>query len=142
MPVRSANAIWNGTLKEGNGKMKVGSGAFEVSFSHATRFGDEPGTNPEELIGAANAGCFSMFLAALLTTSGTPPDKVETTAKVHLGRDDRGPVVTKIELDCAAVVPGVTNELFQEKAAEAKANCPISRALAGPEIILTATLLD
>jgi lipoyl-dependent peroxiredoxin len=142
MTVRNARAIWKGTLKDGKGKMRVGSGAFKVPYSFATRFEEEPGTNPEELIGAANAGCFSMFLSGLLTSNGTPPEKVKTTAKVHLNRDDRGPVINKIELDCQALVPGLTNEVFQEKAAEAKANCPVSRALAGPEIILTATLLD
>lgn len=127
MPVRSATAEWKGTLKEGTGEMKVGSGAFDVPFSHGTRFGDVPGTNPEELIGAAHAGCFSMFLSALLSKENLPPTRVSTTAKVHL---EAGPTIAKIELTTEAVVPGIEPAKFQELAAAAKAGCPVSKALA------------
>jgi osmotically inducible protein OsmC len=141
MAVRSAKAVWNGTLREGAGNMKLGSGAFDGPFSFATRFGDEVGANPEELIGAAHAGCFSMFLSALLSGDGYNPTRIETNAKVHLGRDETGPVITLIELVCEAEVPDLSEEDFQEKVATAKANCPISRALAATEMEVTATLL-
>lgn len=137
MPVRSAQAIWEGTLKEGRGVMKLGSGAFEGPFSFNTRFGETPGTNPEELIGAAQAGCFSMFLSALLTNNGTPPSRVSTMAKVHLGE---GPTIHAIELTTEAVVPGLDEAKFLELAENAKKNCPVSKALAGPEIKLSAKL--
>lgn len=141
MSVRTAQAVWNGTLKDGNGNMKVGSTAFDVPFSFSTRFEDEPGTNPEELIGAAHSGCFSMFLSALLTNNETPPTSVSTTASVTLGKDDTGPVITKIVLDCEAVVPGIDAEKFAELAATAKEKCPISRALGSVgEIVLNSTL--
>jgi osmotically inducible protein OsmC len=138
MPVRSAQAVWEGTLKEGQGVMKLSSGAFEGPFSFNTRFGDTPGTNPEELIGAAQAGCFSMFLSALLTNNGTPPKRISTSAKVHLGE---GPTIHTIELNTEAEVPGLDEAKFLELAENAKANCPVSKALAGPEIKLSATLL-
>ena len=138
MPIRNASATWNGTLKEGAGTMKLGSGAFEGAFSHATRFGDTPGTNPEELIGAAQAGCFSMFLSALLTKAGYVPTSISTSAKVHLGD---GPTVTLIELDTEAVVPNLDDAVFQENVAAAKKNCPISKALASVELTVNAKLL-
>jgi osmotically inducible protein OsmC len=138
MPVRKAFAEWKGTLREGAGSMKLGSGAYEGAFSYASRFESGPGTNPEELIGAANAGCFSMFLSSLLTSAGFPPTRIATTAAVHLGE---GPAITLIELDTEAVVPGIDNAAFQEYAAAAKKDCPISKALAGPEIRLKAKLL-
>jgi len=138
MAVSKASATWNGTLKEGNGGVK-GTG-FEAPFTFASRFeGDsKKGTNPEELIGAAHAGCFSMFLAAQLTKEGKPPTSINTTATVTLGD---GPTVTKIVLDTVAVVPGVDKALFDDKVAFSKANCPISKALAAvPEIVINATL--
>lgn len=138
MPVRNASAVWNGTLREGEGKMKLGSGAYEGPFTYASRFESGPGTNPEELIGAAQAGCFSMFLAALLTKAGFAPTSIKTTAAVHLGE---GPTITLIELNTEAVVPGIDDTAFQEQAEAAKKNCPISKALAGPELRLTARLL-
>lgn len=137
MAVRGASAVWNGTLKQGNGRMKLGSGAFDGAFSFGTRFEEAPGTNPEELIGAALAGCFSMFLAALLDKAGTPATSIATSAKVHLGE---GPTVTLIELSTQAQVPGIADAAFQEHVAAAKKNCPISKALAGPEIRVNATL--
>lgn len=138
MSVRNASATWNGTLKEGNGTMRLGSGAFEGAYSFSSRFEEGTGTNPEELIGAAHAGCFSMFLAALLTEAGYTPTAINTTAKVHLRQ---GPTVTLIELDSQAEVPGVENAELQELAVQAKENCPISKALAGPEIQMTVTLV-
>jgi lipoyl-dependent peroxiredoxin len=139
MAVRNAEAEWKGTLKEGAGTMKLGSGAYEGPFSYASRFEEGPGTNPEELVGAAHAGCFSMFLSALLSNDGFKPTSIHTTAKVHLGA---GPAITLIELNTEAQVPGLDDKTFQEKAAAAKAGCPISKALAGVgEIKLTATLV-
>src|SRR5512137_2610885 len=96
MAVRTSSAEWKGTLKEGAGTMKLGSGAYEGPYTRASRFETGPGTNPEELIGAANAGCFSMFLAAILSKSGFPPVEIRTTAKVHMGD---GPTITLIELE-------------------------------------------
>jgi osmotically inducible protein OsmC len=137
MTTRTSSAEWKGTLKEGSGTMKVGSGAYEGPFTHASRFATGPGTNPEELIGAAHAGCFSMFLSALLTKEGFTPTRIATTATVHL---TDGPTISLIELVTEAEVPGVSNEVFQEKAAAAKAGCPVSKVLAGAEIRLTAKL--
>jgi osmotically inducible protein OsmC len=139
MAVSKAHAKWTGTLKEGNGTVKGGNGFFEAPFTFVSRFeGAATGTNPEELIGAAQAGCFSMFLAAQLTNAGHPPTSIETSAVVHLGA---GPTITKIELDSVAVVPGVSQAVFDEKVAFSKANCPISKALAAvPEITLSAKL--
>ncbi len=138
MSIRTASAVWTGTLREGKGTMKAGSGAFEGPYTYASRFEEGAGTNPEELIGAAHAGCYSMFLSALLTKAGTPPTRIHTTARVHL---EAGPTVTKIELNTEAQVPGIDNAAFQEQAAAAKANCPISKALASVEIVLTARLV-
>lgn len=137
MAVRNASAAWQGTLKQGAGRMKLGSGAFDGPFSFATRFGDEPGANPEELIGAAHAGCFSMYLAMLLEKAGFPPAEVRTTAKVHLGD---GPTITLIELNTDAQVPGIDDAAFQKNVQQAKTDCPVSKALAGPEIRVNARL--
>lgn len=137
MAVRTSSAQWQGTLKEGAGTMKLGSGAYEGPYTFASRFESGSGTNPEELIAAAQAGCFSMFLAALLTKAGFPPTRIATTAKVHLGE---GPTITLIELDTQASVPNLSDADLQKHAAEAKANCPVSKALAGPEITLRAQL--
>ena len=138
MAVRNASAEWKGTLKEGAGTMAVGSGAFAVPYTFSTRFENEPGTNPEELIGAAHAGCFSMFLSSVLTKAGFTPTRIATTATVHLGD---GPTITLIELDTTATVPNLTQAALVEHAEAAKKNCPVSKALAGgPEIKLRATL--
>ncbi len=139
MAVSKAHARWTGTLKEGAGTMAGGTGHFSAPFTFVSRFeGAATGTNPEELIGAAQAGCLSMFLAAQLTNAGHPPTSIETSATVHL---EAGPTITKIELALAAVVPGVSADLFNEKVDFSKKNCPISKALASvPEITLTATL--
>jgi osmotically inducible protein OsmC len=139
MAVSKASAKWMGTLKEGSGSMRGASGHFDAPFTFVSRFeGASTGTNPEELIGAAHAGCFSMFLAAQLTNAGHPPKSIETSAVVHLGA---GPTVTKIELETVAVVPGVGADLFNEKVDFSKKNCPISKALASvPEVTFSAKL--
>ena len=139
MAVSKASAQWKGTLKEGSGSMKGGNGFFEAPFTFLSRFeGDKKGTNPEELIGAAHAGCFSMFLAAQLSSAGHTPKSIETTATVHLGA---GPLIEKIELETVANVPGLEAKLFDEKVAFSKANCPVSKALASvPAISVKARL--
>jgi lipoyl-dependent peroxiredoxin len=140
MPVRKANAVWEGSLKEGNGRVALGSGAFEGRYSFGSRFEEAGGTNPEELIGAAHAGCFSMALAAGLGRGGHSPKRIATTAKVHLEKVGDGFSITRIELDCEAEVPGIDNATFQDFANKAKEGCPVSRALAGAEITLNARL--
>lgn len=140
MPVRTANAAWEGTLQEGNGTMKFGSGAFEGQYSFSSRFEEGTGTNPEELIGAAHAGCFSMALSGSLGRAGYTPTRIATTAKVHLVKGDAGFSITKIELHTEAVVPEISESDFMEQAETAKANCPVSRALGGVEIELYASL--
>ena len=139
MSVRTSSAEWKGTLKEGAGTMKVGSGAYEGPFTHASRFATGPGTNPEELIGAAHAGCYSMFLSALLTKAGFTPTRIVTTANVHL---TDGPTISLIELNSEVEVPGLSEEDLQKHAEEAKKGCPVSKALAAvPEIKLVANLV-
>lgn len=140
MAVSTSEATWQGTLKEGAGVMKVGAGHYEGPFTFASRFeGSGKGTNPEELIGAAHAGCYSMFLSALISNNNLTPTRVHTTATVHLGA---GPAISKIELNCEAEVPGLDSAKFDELAAQAKANCPVSKALAGVgEIVLNAKLV-
>jgi osmotically inducible protein OsmC len=141
MSVQSASAEWNGSLKEGAGKMRVGTGAFEGPFTFVSRFENGAGTNPEELIGAAHAGCFSMALSAALGRAGHNPTSIKTKAKVHLGTGDAGPTITKIELDVEGVVPGIDQAKFQEFAEGAKKGCVVSRALAGvQDMTLNATL--
>jgi lipoyl-dependent peroxiredoxin len=138
MAVRVSTAEWKGTLKEGSGTVKLASGAYEGPFTFASRFESGKGTNPEELIGAAHAGCFSMFLSALLSDAGFTPTRIQTSATVHL---DEGPKITLIELSTEAVVPNLSEELFQKHAEAAKKGCPVSAALAGPRITLKAKLL-
>ncbi len=135
MPVRKAEAVWEGDLPKGKGSMKLGSGAFEGQFSFASRFEEGTGTNPEELIGAAHAGCFSMFLSAVLSKAGFVPNRVETKATVHLEQVDGAPWITKIHLDCEADVPGVDEATFQEQVEVSKKGCPVSKALASVETI-------
>ena len=138
MVQRTSSAQWNGTLKEGAGTMTLGSGAYTGPYTFASRFESGPGTNPEELVGAAHAGCFSMFLSALLTKAGFKPTSIRTTATVHVGE---GPTINLIELATEARVPGLTADKFAEHAEAAKKGCPVSKALAGPEIRLNAKLL-
>lgn len=141
MPVRSAEAVWHGTLVEGNGSMKLGSGAFKGLYSFPSRFENGTGTNPEELLGAAHAGCFSMAFSAGLTRAGFTPERIETTARVHLEKMDEGMQITHIELITQAIVPGIDQVTFLEQAELAKRGCPVSLALAGTQITLSATLL-
>ncbi len=138
MATRQATAKWNGTLKDGDGVMKYG--AFEGPFTFASRFEEGKGTNPEELVGAAHAGCFSMFLSALISGDNMTPTSVRTTASVHLG-EDNGPKIVRIDLDCEAVVPGLDEDKFAGYAQTAKEKCPISRLFAGTEIHLSAKLV-
>jgi lipoyl-dependent peroxiredoxin len=138
MTTRTSSAEWKGTLKEGAGTMKLASGAYEGPYTFASRFESGKGTNPEELIGAAHAGCYSMFLSALISKEGFTPTRIATTATVHL---TEGPTISLIELVTEAEVPGLSDELFQEKAAAAKAACPVSKVLAATEIRLTAKLV-
>jgi osmotically inducible protein OsmC len=141
MAVRSSEAEWKGNLREGQGTMKLGSGVYEGAYSYVSRFESGPGTNPEELIGAAHAGCFSMALAAGLSKAGFTPTRVHTTAKVHLEPVEGGFGITKIELETEAQVPGIEAAAFQQQAEGAKKNCPVSKALAATQISLTARLL-
>ncbi len=141
MAVRNADAQWSGGLKDGKGTMKLGSGAFEGPFSFKSRMEEGTGTNPEELIGAAHAGCFSMQFSAMLEHAGFPPDRIHTAAKVHFGPVDGGFAITKIELTTEGTVPGIDEAKFQELAQGAKAGCPVSKALAGTEITLNAKLV-
>src|SRR6187401_425248 len=142
MPVRSAKAQWDGTLKEGKGTMSLGSGAFQGQYSFNSRFEEGTGTNPEELIGAAHAGCFSMALAHALAEAGHEASRVETNARVHLEPTDSGPTITRIELQTEGEVPGLEADEFQRQAEAAKAGCAVSRALAGVDISLDAKLAD
>ncbi len=142
MPVRQADAVWEGNLKEGKGNIKLASGAFDGPYSFQTRFEDAKGTNPEELIGAAHAGCFSMALSAGLSKAGFPPRRVKTTAKVHLEKVGESFSITRIVLDTEAQVPNIDEKTFREQAEGAKKNCPVSRALAATPIELNARLVS
>ena len=140
MPARTASARWEGGLQSGQGQVRLGSGAFEGPYSFQSRFEDGAGTNPEELIGAAHAGCFSMALTVGLERAGYSPTSVETTARVHLERGEDGFRIPRIDLETTATVPGIDDAAFQEQAEQAKAGCPVSKALAGVEIHLDAKL--
>ena len=139
MAKRKANAQWTGTLKQGRGTMKYGT--YEGLYTFASRFEEGDGTNPEELVGAAISGCYSMFLAALASEKGLQPEKIETEATVDLGRDDKGPLITSIQLNTRAKIDGISENDFQELAGKAKEGCPISRLYKGTEISLDATLV-
>jgi osmotically inducible protein OsmC len=140
MPTRTSSAEWNGNLARGNGTMSLGSGAFEGSYSAASRFESGEGTNPEELIAAAHAGCFSMALALVLSESGHEPQSVKTTAEVHLDKDEDGFTITRSDLETEVNVEGLDEDEFQQHADEAKRTCPVSRALGAIEIGLEAKL--
>jgi len=142
MPERSATARWEGGLKDGKGTMRLGSGAFEGQYSFSSRFEEGTGTNPEELIGAAHAGCFSMALSGGLERAGHPPTSIDTSARVHLEKVGEGFKITRIELDNESVVPGTDDATFQEQARKAKEGCPVSQALGGVEITLNARLVS
>jgi osmotically inducible protein OsmC len=139
MSVSTAKAKWSGELKSGNGVMSFTD--YEGPFTFASRFEDGKETNPEELVGAANAGCFSMFLSALLGKEKIVPTSIETTATVTLGTVDGGPQITGIELNCEANIPGISDDKFQELAKSAKEQCPISKLFAGTTITMVAKLV-
>ena len=142
MPTRKADAEWRGNLAEGSGRLRVGSGVFDGPYSFKSRFEEgQAATNPEELIGAAHAGCFTMALTAQLSRSGLTPTRIHTRAKVTLERVGEGFSITRIELETEAQVPGIDDATFQRNALDAKQNCPVSKALAGTEIHLNARLL-
>lgn len=141
MATRNGTAKWQGDLQSGGGTFSVGSGLVEGKYSFKTRFEDEPGTNPEELIGAAHAACYSMALSNMLASDGHVPESVNTTAKVHLRNVDGDPTIAQIDLVTEGRVPGIDQAQFTEYAEKAKAGCPVSRALGGVnEITLDATL--
>ena len=141
MPVRKANAVWEGNLPSGKGTIAFGSGAFEGPYSFGSRFEGASGTNPEELIAAAHAGCFSMALSHGLAVGGHKPKRVQTDAKVHLDKVGDGFKITLIELVCEAEVPEISEDAFMKAANEAKEGCPVSQALSAVEIKLDATLV-
>jgi len=140
MPMRSSEAEWRGKLKEGGGWLRLGSGSFEGTYSFPSRFESGQGTNPEELLGAAHASCFSMALAFGLEQAGHPATRVYTTARVQLDPSAGGFAITRIDLETEAEVPSIDPASFQKEAEAAKQNCPISKALAATRITLIATL--
>ncbi|PDQ19284.1 peroxiredoxin [Mesorhizobium sanjuanii] len=143
MTVRESSAEWQGTLKEGSGRLRLGSGVFEGAYSFPSRFENGPGTNPEELIAAAHAGCFSMALTTILGRDGHIAQNIRTIAKVHLGATEAGPTITRIELETEAAIVDLAEDEFERLAQSAKAGCLVSRALAGvPRITLKATLIE
>lgn len=139
MALRKAQALWEGSLREGHGVMKFGT--FEGPYSFSSRFEEGNGTNPEELIGAAHAGCFSMALSAGLGRAGFTPQFVQTVANVTLGNVDGKARITQINLECEAHVPGIDADTFAKIAEESKSTCPVSAALAGVQITLDAKLV-
>jgi osmotically inducible protein OsmC len=143
MPKRTADARWDGSLREGHGTMRVASGAYEGPYSFQSRFEEGDGTNPEELIAGAHAGCFSMALSADLGRAGYSVGHVETTATVELDMGGAAPTIAAIQLDATARVEGIEEDEFQRIAQQAKENCPVSRALAAvPSISVEARLVD
>lgn len=141
MTVRNGSAEWRGDLKGGSGTVTVGDGVFEGSYSYDSRFGEGKGTNPEQLIAASHAACFTMALSNMLSSAGHTPDSVRTDANVQLRNIDGAPTIARIDLVTEGRVPGIDQEEFHRSAEQAKAACPVSRALAGvPEITLTAKL--
>jgi len=141
MALRKANAEWNGGLQGGNGKVALGSGSFEGPYSFKSRFEEGSGTNPEELIAAAHAGCFSMALANMLEGAGFTPESIQTEAHVSLVKEGEGFTINKIKLVTNAKVPEISKEDFEKHAQGAKENCPVSKALSAPDIELEASLM-
>ncbi|MGH9918445.1 MAG: OsmC family protein [Nitrososphaerales archaeon] len=140
MPERTAAAAWEGSVKEGHGTISLGSGLLEAPYSFGSRFETEAGTNPEELVGAAAAGCFTMALSLALSELGHPPTRINTTARVSVAKTADGFRIPYVEMRTDAKVPGVDAEVFARETEQAKVNCPVSRALAGTEIRLEARL--
>jgi osmotically inducible protein OsmC len=142
MTARNGSAEWHGDLQSGSGKVTVGDGVFEGAYSYRSRFEEGEGTNPEQLIAAAHAACFTMALSNILSGAGHPPESVRTNARVQLRNIDGAPTLARIDLETQGDVPGVDEQEFQRYAEDAKENCPVSRALAGiPEIVLSARLM-
>jgi lipoyl-dependent peroxiredoxin len=142
MTVRNGSADWRGDLKNGSGTVTVGNGVFQGAYSFGTRFGEDAGTNPEQLIAAAQAACFTMALAASLSSAGHKPESLHTNAVVHLRNINGAPTLARLDIDTEGYVPGIGEQQFQRFAEEAKTSCAVARALAGiPEIVLTAKLL-
>ena len=142
MPTRNAHAEWNGSISEGGGTMALGSGAFEGKYSFKSRMEDGAGTNPEELIGAAHAGCFSMALSVVLGSEGHEPESIKTDAKVRFEKQGEDWAITSVALTTRGRVPGLDNDGFVKAAEAAKENCPVSKALKAIEITLDAALED
>ena len=142
MPERIGEAVWKGDLKNGSGSLKVESGTFEADYNFASRFETGKKTNPEELIGAAHAACFSMALSNELASAGHNPESVETKAEVTLDLSGDGPEITKINLVSKANVPGIDEDTFMEIANGAKEGCPVSKVLAGAKITLDIELTN
>lgn len=140
MPVRTGSAEWKGNLPKGSGTLETETGAVKGSYSFASRFEEGAGTNPEELIAAAHAGCFSMAFANILAKAGFEPESIRTSARAYLEKGPDGFGISRIELECVGTVPGIDDSTYQEHAQSAKAGCPVSRALAATPIELTATL--
>ena len=140
MTQRTADAVWEGGLKDGKGNMKLGSGAWEGQYSFGSRFEEGVGTNPEELIGAALAGCYSMALAGALGREGHQPQRIATSARVHLEKVESGFAITRIELTTDGTVPGIDAAKFREAAEATKSACPVSKALGGVTISVDARL--
>jgi len=140
MPIREASAVWEGGFKGGKGRLKTGTGACDGDYSAASRFESGQGTNPEELIGAAHAGCFSMALALELEQAGYTPDDIQTRARVHLEPVEQGFAITRIELDTRVRAPGIAENTFREQANAAKNGCPVSKLVKGAEVTLNAEL--
>ena len=141
MPTHNAEAEWKGNLAQGSGRLKLGSGAFDGPYTFKSRFEEgQSAINPEELIGAAHAGCFTMALTAQLSRAGLTPNRIHTAAKVHLEKTGDAFAITRIELETEAQIPGIDNAAFQILALDAKLNCPVSKALAGTAIHLNAKL--
>lgn len=143
MAIRQSSAVWEGSLKDGRGVITLGADGLEAPYSFASRFENEgTGTNPEELIGGAHAGCFSMALAAEMGKAGHSPVRIETTCRVHLTKGGAGYAIPKIELETAVEAPGIDEDAFQRLANSAKENCPVSKVLSAAEITLKANLLS
>ena len=142
MVMRTATAEWRGRVRDGAGTVSLGSGAFQGSYSFGSRFEEGAGTNPEELLGAAHASCFSMALSLLLTEAGYTPTRIRTVAKVTIERSGDGFAITHVELVTEAEVPGIDAATFSGHAEAAKSNCPVSKALAATDISLNAALLE
>lgn len=142
MPVRKGNAEWNGNLRDGKGTVKTETGTVNAQYSFTSRFEEGKGTNPEELIGAAHAGCFSMALAGALAKNGYDPKSIRTEDRVHIEKVGEGFKITKIEMFTEADIPGINDDTFQKFAEDAKKNCPVSQALKSVDMVLDAKLIS